>query len=68
MITKNNWLTTNITNRLNDSSCDFDIKINPYPFKKMDFQSAVDYTVGEITSKYSNLYLGLTGEIGRAHV
>ena len=61
MITKNNWLTTNITNRLNDSSCDFDIKINPYPFKKMDFQSAVDYTVGEITSKYSNLYLGLTG-------
>lgn len=61
MLTKNNWLTTNIYDRLNDPSCDFNVKINPYPFKKMDFQSAVDYTIEEITSKHSNLYLGLSG-------
>ena len=61
MLTKNNWLTTNIYNRLNDPSCDFNIEINPHPFKKMDFQSAVDHTIEEITNKYSNLYLGLSG-------
>jgi len=61
MITKNNWLTTNIYNRLNDPSCDFKIQINPYPFQKMDFNRAVDYTINEITQKHSNLYLGLSG-------
>lgn len=61
MITKNNWLASNLADRRTDPTADFTLIINPYPFKKMDFDSAVEMTIKEIASKYSNFYLGLSG-------
>lgn len=61
MITKHNWLTTNLSERTNNPTVDFKATITPYPFNKMDFNSAVEMTVKEISIKYSNLYLGLSG-------
>ena len=61
MITKNNWLATNLAERTINPTVDFELIINPYPFKKMDFNSAVEMTIKEIAGKYSNFYLGLSG-------
>ena len=61
MITKNNWLASNLAERTINPTVDFELIINPYPFKKMDFNSAVEMTIKEISSKYSNFYLGLSG-------
>jgi hypothetical protein len=61
MRTRNSWLTTNLSKRLSNPTLDFEISINPYPFKKMKFDDAVYMTVKEIANNYSNLYLGLSG-------
>jgi hypothetical protein len=61
MITKNNWLASNLAERAINPTVDFKLIINPYPFKKMDFNSAVEMTIKEINSKYSNFYLALSG-------
>jgi hypothetical protein len=62
MITKNNWIQSTTLN-LRDSNpiADFILTINLYPFKKIDFDSAVEITVKEIGHNYSNLYLALSG-------
>jgi hypothetical protein len=61
MITKNNWITSNLPERLTNRETNFLLTFNLYSFKKMDFESAVELTVKEITSKYSNFYLALSG-------
>jgi 7-cyano-7-deazaguanine synthase in queuosine biosynthesis len=61
MLTKNNWLTTNLPDRYQNPEVDFTLTITPYPFKKMEFNSAVEMTIKEISSKYSNFYLGFSG-------
>lgn len=61
MLTKNNWLTTNLPERYTNPTADFQLIFNPYPFKKMSFNSAVEMTVKEIASQYSNFYIALSG-------
>jgi len=61
MVTKNSWLTCNLEERFKNPESDFLLNLNPYPFRKMDFDLAVEKAVKEIGSKYSNLYLGLSG-------
>jgi hypothetical protein len=61
MITKNNWLASNLADRASNPTVDFTLTIKPYPFKKMNFDSAVEMTVNEIAKKYTNLYLALSG-------
>lgn len=63
MITKNNWLNTNIKDRLHDKYCDFAVSITPYNFNVLDFNTAVDITLDEILSTYNNkpVYLSLSG-------
>ena len=61
MTTKNNWFTTNLEKRSTDPRIGFEITFDPYPFKPMNFNSAVDMTVKEISNNYSNLYLALSG-------
>jgi hypothetical protein len=60
-ISKNNWITTNLPERYTNREANFVLTFNPYPFKKMLFEDAVEMTVKEIASKYSNLYLALSG-------
>lgn len=61
MITKHNWLANNLSERTHNRLVDFKASVTPYTFKEMDFDSAIEMTVKEIASKYSNLYLGLSG-------
>ena len=61
MVTKNNWFTSNLAERFTNPESDFLLNLNPYPFKKIDFNLAVELAVKEIGSKYTNLYLGLSG-------
>jgi hypothetical protein len=61
MLTKNNWLTCNLAERFANPESDFLMEFNPYPFKKMKFDDAVELTIKEITANYSNFYLGLSG-------
>lgn len=61
MLTKNNWLTTNLPDRFTNPTVDFQLIFDLYPFKKMNFESAVEMTVKEIASKHSNFYLALSG-------
>lgn len=61
MLTKNNWLHTNLSERFVDKLVEFNIDINPYPFKDMLFQDAADYTCREISKGYECLYLALSG-------
>jgi hypothetical protein len=61
MITKNNWLTTNLEKRIIDPQINFEVTFDPYPFKTMSFNSAVDITAKEIANNYTNLHLALSG-------
>jgi len=61
MIIKNNWITENIQERFVNENSIFNVELKPYPFKKISFDQAVEQTVFEISKKYKNLYLGLSG-------
>jgi len=54
MITKNNWIHWKM-------KPEFHATLKPYPFKKLNFESAVKLTIQEIDKNYSNLYLALSG-------
>ena len=61
MITKNNWISSNLEDRYTNPETDFLLTFKPYPFKKMKFEDAVEMSVKEISGTYSNLYLALSG-------
>jgi hypothetical protein len=61
MLTKNNWLYTNLADRFTNPASDFNMGINLYPFKHMTFQEAADYTCMEIVKNYDNLFLAFSG-------
>ena len=68
MLTKNNWLQSNIKDRLIDKSVNLQLSINLYPFKCMTFDEATDYTCKEIYKEYKNLYLALSGGLDSEYV
>jgi hypothetical protein len=39
----------------------FEISFTPYPFKKLDLKSAIDFTVNLISSKHQNIWIALSG-------
>jgi hypothetical protein len=61
MITKNNWISSNLPDRYDSPETDFLLTLKPYPFKQLSFEDAVEMTVKEISGKYSNLHLALSG-------
>jgi hypothetical protein len=61
MLTKSNWLHTNLAKRFVNRAVSFDMGIDLYPFRDMPFQEAADYTCREIAKDHSNLYLALSG-------
>lgn len=60
-IIKNNWLTTNILDRLSDKKVAFRATFNPYKFVSQSFDTECDLTAKEINDKFKNLYVGLSG-------
>jgi hypothetical protein len=63
MITKNQWLSTNLNGRLENSQLDFKIFFKPYHFQNLSFDSACDFTAKEISQQYQRIFLGLSGGI-----
>lgn len=59
--TKLNWYSDNLVDRLKNPKLDFEATLNPYPFRKMDFWSAVELTVNEIADVFPEIYLALSG-------
>lgn len=63
MITKNNWLTTNIKERLENKQTYFDIKINSFKFEQLSYFDSLTDTCNEISSNYKNLCIAFGGGI-----
>ena len=61
MLTKNNWLRSNLADRFTNPASDFNIEMKLYPFKDMSFQDASDYTCKEIAKEHDKLYIALSG-------
>lgn len=61
MLTKNNWITSNISEKKNNDLFVFDVFLKPYEFKEMSFENACTYTCIEINKHHKNLYLALSG-------
>lgn len=61
MLTKNNWLRSNLAERFTNKAADFSIDVKLYPFNEMTFKDASDYTCKEIAKEHDKLYLALSG-------
>jgi hypothetical protein len=61
MATENDWIDSNIVERLLISGLPFDVRLRPYPFREMSFQDAADYTAKRIYEKNKNIYVSLSG-------
>jgi hypothetical protein len=68
MITKNNWLTSNIAERQNNPCADFTVKLNPYPFEVLNFTDAAELAALDIANNYSNLYVALSGGLDSDYI
>ena len=60
MIVKNNWIETNIRDRLIDPTSKVKIHITPYEFEEVDFITASKNAANEL-KEYGKLYLALSG-------
>jgi hypothetical protein len=61
MATHNDWIVSNIRERINDPTLDYKVKIVPYKFREYSFQDAADYTAKLIYEKHQKLYVALSG-------
>lgn len=68
MSTHNNWLTTNIADRLTVKNTDFRCRLSLYPFERMDFHDACSMTAKLIAAKHPKLYLSLSNGIDSEYV
>lgn len=68
MLSKNNWIQTNIKDRLINKTVDLQLSLNLYPFYDMSFDEATDYTCNEIYKEHKNLYLALSGGLDSEYV
>jgi hypothetical protein len=61
MATENDWIDTNIYERLIVPSLSYRVYVKPYPFHEMKFQDAADYTARRIYEKHKKIYVALSG-------
>lgn len=63
--TENNWLQSNIIERIHNPCVDFSVYLKPYQFEFHDFHSECNYTAKKIVNDFQNqkLFLGLSGGI-----
>jgi hypothetical protein len=55
------WVKTNVKEILNDRTKSFDVTLNMYPFKKMSFAEATEYTINQMRDRYGKLYVSFSG-------
>lgn len=68
MITKNNWLRSNIDSRLVDPSTNIDLVFDLYPFKDISFLDAANHACSEIYNDHRTLFLALSGGVDSEYV
>jgi hypothetical protein len=68
VLTKNNWLTSNLDLRRTAPATDLSVNLNPYLFESIDFDKAAELTAIEIADSYQNLYLGLSGGMDSVYI
>jgi hypothetical protein len=64
MATLNNWMKSNLAERITNKRVDFSVDLNVYFFNRFDIQAASSYTAGVIANNCGNngkLYLALSG-------
>jgi hypothetical protein len=68
MLTKNNWITTNLDKRLDGSILDLEVKLNPYRFQSIDFASASRIVAEEIADLFSTIYVSMSGGMDSEYI
>jgi len=61
MIVKNNWIYSNIKDRMVDQTNDLKIYFNPQKFSELCFYDSSKNVAVELANKYDNIYLALSG-------
>lgn len=61
MATKNNWFTTNLSERSPENLCNFDVIIKPYEFETGIFLDNAKRVAKELSDIHGRLYLGYSG-------
>jgi len=61
MATHNDWVKSNLKDRITNKKVDFKVDFNLYNFKQMDFRSAANMTAKMISEKYPSVFLALSG-------
>lgn len=59
--TKNNWIQSNIRNRLVDKTCNFQVYLTPQKFKILSFYEATKLAALDIANTHDNIFIGLSG-------
>jgi hypothetical protein len=68
MLSKNNWLTTNLGQRLINPNIDLEVSLNPYDFTPVGFIEASEIAAKEIADNYDNIYIGITGGLDSEYI
>lgn len=66
MITYNNWLESNVCEIVSGKK--YTLKTNIFFFKKMSFHESADWIAKDISKKYDNLYVALSGGMDSEYV
>ena len=61
MTTENDWVDTNIYERLLIPTLSYHVRLRPYPFREMSFQDAADFTAKRIYENHGKIYVALSG-------
>jgi tRNA(Ile)-lysidine synthase TilS/MesJ len=61
MATNNNWLKTNIRERLTNPEIDFKVFFDPQPYEDMSFNHATKSVAYMIAEKYPKLFIAYSG-------
>lgn len=68
MATKNNWLTTNISERLTNPAADFKVTVNNFDYEKKPFHVACDEAAIELSKIYPKIFIPLSGGMDSEYV
>lgn len=68
MTAENNWIVSNIQERLSNKICDFNISINIDKYEKLSFEDASTGVCNKLASISNNIYISLSGGVDSEYV